>query len=454
MIAFDTTTLYQVANPGEKMKSIWRLLTYFVYFLARLYLFPLHFLSGFSKRRLDLWVFGSWGGYRFADNSAAFFKYCHSALGDRVRLIWISRDPDIVREMREQGYEAYWLWSLNGLAACLRAKFYLFDSFSKDINFWPSRGAIKVNLWSGVPLKTFERDIDNPRSRYFRLFHGMLPERIFLGMMMPWHLDRPDMVIATSEDTKEITRVAFDIPAESVVVTGFPRNDILFSRSQDIENRHNDWPASFSAAVDSGRHIFMYLPTYRDSGKQFLDIDWVAVDRLMTDLDAMFFFKFHPDDKGAFDGELRNVAELPQQIDIYDMLGYTNTLISDYSSIIFDYMLLDRPIIYYVPDLEEFAASSRSLYFRPEEIAAGPMCSTPEELMSALSSVAQGRKTRDEDRNRWEETRRRFNTHFDGDSNWRTLQAIESKFFGGDIRAKLEVRARSTARNPDKRPLG
>lgn len=434
MIAFKITTAKYVAGPVKSMNSVWRLITYFVYFMARFYLFPLYFLAGFFKRRPDLWVFGSWGGYRFADNSAAFFEYCHLACGDRIRLVWISRDVDIIRDLRERGYEAHRPWSPGGLLTCLRAKFYLFDSFSKDINFWPSRGAVKVNLWSGVPLKTFERDIDNPRSRYFRLFHGMLPERIFLGMMMPWHVDRPDMVIATSEETKEITRVAFDVPAESVVVTGFPRNDILFARSPDIVNTHKDWPTSFSAAVDSGRYIFMYLPTYRDSGKEFMSIDWAALDMLMTDLDAIFFVKFHPDDKGAFGGELQNVVELPKHIDIYDMLGYTHTLISDYSSILFDYMLLDQPIIYYVPDLEEFVASSRSLYFHPEEIVAGPMCATPQELMAALASVAKGRKTRDEDRSRWEETRRRFNTHVDGESSRRTLQVIESRFLAGDTR--------------------
>jgi CDP-glycerol glycerophosphotransferase (TagB/SpsB family) len=422
-----------VARRGDKMNLAKRLILYLGYLLARFYLFPLHFLSGLSTRRPDLWVFGSWGGYRFADNAAAFFEYCHSVLSARVRVVWISRDTDIIRDLRERGYEAYWLWSPGGLAACLRAKLYLFDSFLKDINYWTSRGAVKVNLWSGVPLKTFERDIDNPKSRYFRLFHGSLPERFLLGVMMPWHLDRPDLVIATSAETKEITRRAFDLPAESVVVTGFPRNDILFSP----DTKH-DWPESFSAAVDNNHYIFMYLPTYRDSGKPFLDLDWEELDKLMAHLGAIFFFKFHPDDKGAYEGALQNVVELPQQTDIYNMLGNTDALISDYSSIIFDYMLLDRPIIYYVPDLKEFVASSRSLYFQPTEIAAGPMCTTPQELLTALADVAQDHKITEADRSRWENTRRRFNAHVDGTSSYRTLRAIDSRFYSGGLRVELE----------------
>lgn len=414
------------------MIRAWRLMTYFAFLLARLYLFPLYFLSGFIARRPDIWVFGSWGGYRYADNAAAFFEYCHATIGKQVRLVWISRDRGIISDLRDRGYEAHWLWSPGGLAACLRARLYIFDSFLKDINFWPSRGAVAVNLWSGVPLKTFERDIDNPQSRYYRLFHGSLPERSFLSMMMPWHVKRPDLIIATSEVTREITRAAFDVPATSVVTTGFPRNDILFSRAQGATDTREDWPDSFVSAVEAGRFIFMYLPTYRDSGKPFLNIEWPALDTLMADLGASFFFKFHPDDKGGFDGHLENVIELPQKIDIYSLLGATDALISDYSSITFDYMLLDRPIIYYVPDLDEFISSSRSLYFHPADVAAGPMCSDPEALLATLADTARKLEPENEDLQRWEEARRRFNTYFDGDSCQRTLELIKQRFLSGD----------------------
>jgi len=133
---------------------------------ARLVLFPIYYLSGLVPRRDDLWVFGSWGGHRFADNAAAFFLFCASRLGDAIQLVWISRRPSIVSQLRSQGYKAHWLWSPLGVFYCLRAGVFVFDCFAKDINFWLSRNAKKVNLWSGVPLKTFERDIDVPGSRY------------------------------------------------------------------------------------------------------------------------------------------------------------------------------------------------------------------------------------------------------------------------------------------------
>lgn len=404
-----------------------RFVSYFVFFIARFFLFPLYFLSGFMPRRPDLWVFGSWGGYRFADNSASFYLYCQRELTKGVRPVWISRKTAIVSSLREDGYEAHWIWSPRGVWCCLRARLYIFDSFSKDINFWTSRRAIKVNLWSGVPLKAFERDIDNPRSRYYRLFHGSLPERWFLAMMMPWHVDRPDLIIATSPETGHITQRAFDLPEESVVVTGFPRNDVLFQNEGAASPTRLKWPETFKNAVSSKRQIFMYLPTYRDSGNPYFNLDWAELDQLMQSLSATFFYKFHPDDKSTFRGRGSNIMELPMETDIYSMMPYTDALISDYSSIIFDYMLLERPIIYYAPDMEEFTASSRSLIYDPIDIAVGPVCSTAGELMQALADIANKANGSPDEQARWAAIRKRFNTYVDGASSRRTAEAIYSK---------------------------
>jgi CDP-glycerol glycerophosphotransferase (TagB/SpsB family) len=409
------------------MHKVRRYILYFIYLIARLILFPLYFVSGLVRRKDDTWVFGSWGGYRFADNSAAFFLYCQTHFARDVRLVWISRDNDIVTQLREMGYEAHKVWSIAGMLACFRAKLYIFDSFSKDINFWTSRGATKINLWSGVPLKAFERDIQNRDSRYYRLFHGSLPERCFLSIMMPWHVVRPDVIIATSRETAAITERAFDLPTEAVFVTGFPRNDVLFVSGTEAEKARQDWPALFRGAVDSGRHIFMYLPTYRDSGRPFFDVDWSRLDGLMEKLGATFFFKFHPDDTNNFRGSGSNVVELPLGTDIYSMMAYTDTLISDYSSIIFDYMLLDRPVIYYTPDLKEFTSSSRSLIFDPAEIAVGSVCANEDELLQALEDVANNVEVPAELQNQWSSMRKRFNAYVDGESSRRTAEVISNQ---------------------------
>lgn len=383
--------------------------------------FALYAISGLIPRRDDLWVFGSWGGHRFADNAAAFFLFCNEQLDSNIETVWISRSRDIVRTLRDQGLTAHWIWSLRGVAATTRAGVHLFDCFSKDINHWLSNGAKLVNLWSGVPLKTFERDIDNPDNRYHQLFHGSWPVRTVLGIAMPWHLKRPDLIIATSEETAEITKRAFDLPASAVAVTGFPRNDAVVD-ARDAASV--SLPAAFSRAVDSGRPVFLYLPTFRDSGRPFIDVDWDQVAALMERLDAWFFLKLHPVDAGEFELNSERVAQLPRDVDVYELLPHTSALISDYSSIIFDYMLLDRPIIYYVPDLDEFVTSSRSLNFDPEEIAVGPVCRTPEELLEAVQQVATGATDSGISGDARRRVVRRLHTYADADSSRRVLEAM------------------------------
>lgn len=392
--------------------------------VARPAQFVLYLLSGLVPRRKSLWVFGSWGGHRFADNAAAFFQYCHQVDVDAVDLVWISRRRDIVDDLRRLGYEAYRVWSVRGVLRCLRAGVFVFDCFAKDINFWLSRNAITVNLWSGVPLKAFERDIDNPASRYHRLFHGVAPVRLAYGAMMPWHLVRPHLIIATSEETAAITRRAFDVPESAVVVTGFPRNDLLLSAEGHRQAR-SKCPPDVLAAADAGTTVFFYLPTFRDSAKPYLNIDWDRLEALMEEVDGVFLIKFHPMDSTSFDQGSPRVVQLPQDIDVYHVLPFTSALISDYSSVIFDYMLLDRPIIYYMPDLGEFRASSRKLLFDPGDIAVGPCLSTPEDLLGALAEIATDR-AQSHGGARRDTAMARLHAFDDDQSGARVLKAIRS----------------------------
>jgi len=405
---------------------------YLFLFLGRFVLFPLYFLSGFFPRNTDYWVFGSWGGYRFADNAAAFFLHCQKTIGDQVKLVWVTKDRCIAKQLQEGGYAAYWIWSPGGVIACLRAKFHFFDGFIKDTNFWLSRGATRINLWSGVPLKVFERDIDTPDNRYYRLFHGSLVERWLYGMMMPWHVVKPDLIIATSAETANITQRAFALSPECVSVTGFPRNDVMMDGAKSVIAINASLPRTFVDAVATGGTVFLYLPTYRDSGKEYMDIDWEQLDACMGRIGAKLFVKTHPDDRTEIVVQCDNIVQLPQATDIYDFLPHISALISDYSSIVFDFMLLNRPIIYYTPDLEEFLGSSRSLLFQPSELAVGPMCSTFEELMKSLEDEAIW--STESYAVRREEILPRLHAHIDARSSERVLETIDQHFFGGRLR--------------------
>lgn len=384
--------------------------------LARVYLLPLYALSGLMPRSPDLWVFGSWGGQRYADNAAAFFEHCERQNDGKRSHVWISHRLDIARELRALGHRAYWWWSPAGAWCCLRASLHLFDCFPKDTNFWLSRGARLVNLWSGVPLKRFERDIDQPGNRYYRLFHGRPWERLLLGLLMPWHVQRPDLVIASSPETRGITARAFDIPQDRVAVTGLPRNDRLFAEDSDEQ-----LPASFSEALAAGRRIVLYLPTFRDSGKPAVSDEWLRLGPRLQAMNASLFIKLHPVDDTPPPRLGEQIHGLPRDLDVYRLLPKVDLLISDYSSIIWDFLLLDRPLLLYVPDKAEFIATSRGLNFDPDELAPGPVC---HDFSSLEAALADSLEHSDRFAGRRREVRSRLHSHVDASSCERVLASI------------------------------
>ena len=109
-----------------------------------------------SKR---IWAFGSWYGQRFADNPKYFFLHCASREREAVHAVWLSMNATVVRRIRALGFPAYHRLSPSGLWYALRAGVYIFDCRVMDVSSVASSGALKVNLWHGVPLKMIERDI-------------------------------------------------------------------------------------------------------------------------------------------------------------------------------------------------------------------------------------------------------------------------------------------------------
>ena len=410
-----------------QIMKIFRYFGYLGLFAGRFILFPVYWLCGFLPRSDKLWVFGSWGGYRFADNGAAFYLYCCEQLGSEFDLVWITRKRSIVERIRSHGHSAHLAWSPRGILACVRAGFHIYDCYPKDINFWLSRGSKRISLWSGVPLKVIQRDHDNPANRHYRLFHGYPPEKFLLGMMMPWHVVRPDTIVAPSEETARITGRAFDVPSDHVALTGYPRNDSLFDLRRSVSALNQPLPQSFIEAGRDGRKRFLYLPTFRDSGKDYMKMDWERLEALMENENATFFFKTHPQDRLDQGVSSPHVRELPQEIDIYDILREVDVLISDYSSVIFDFMMLDRPIIYYTPDLREFIEGSRSFNFHPRDVAVGPICETFDELIDELEKALQGRL--EDFSNKRKEVFPRLNKFQDGHSSARVLSHIENRYF-------------------------
>ncbi len=359
-----------------------------VKYWSQLLVLPIYWLSYLSPRNKKIWLFGSTLGKRFSDNPRYLFLYCSQHKDELdIRPIWMSHDKEIVKHLSEAGYEAYYYHSLKGIWYALIGKVYLYDHYSKDINFAQSGGAVKVDMWHGIPLKKIQADNSMDKFRH--------PQNLWeKWKCMPRNISSEkstDHILATSEFLKPLFESAFRNP-NNVFVCGYPRNDYLIS--DEIKNvllpneqKELDSVREFLNKYKDGKVVY-YMPTYRDSQGQFfeiMDLEKFAVN--LSKEHILFCIKQHPFSKHKEEFaaiQYENILMLDSDSDPYVVLKLSDVLVTDYSSIYFDFLLVDKPIIFFDYDREDYEKSSRELYWEYEKMTPGEKVETMEGLIEAI----------------------------------------------------------------------
>lgn len=356
-------------------------------------LIPIYILSHFFPRNKNIWVFGSSFGRRFADNPKYFFLYMQKITSQGtskdVRVIWISRSDTVIRQLVDKGFEAYHIQSFRGIFYALRAGVYIFDTYLKDISFWLSGGALKLNLWHGIPLKKIALDnkfdqVRNPKNKLYKVyyyFRRLQDER-------PYHY-----TIATSDVVADKFSSAFGITRKNIFITGYPRNDILLENEVEVtlSSEESGFYDRLKILKDHHQKIAIYMPTFRASEIDFWDvINLNELNQRLAGLNVVLVTKLHPMSKlheqfNAID--YSNILNMPADFDPYPFLRLTDALITDYSSVYFDYLLLDRPIVFFPYDLEKYMSESRELYYDYNDVTPGPKAMNVEDLLLGLSNL-------------------------------------------------------------------
>lgn len=225
-----------------------------------------------------------------------------------------------------------------------------------------------------------------------------------------------DMFLSQNSDTTPIIRRAYDFP-EGVVESGYPRNDELFdpdpSRVAEIRAL---------LGIPEGNTAIMYAPTWREIGQEVELLDVVA---LADELGPGYTFLQRGHVRTLDLGEVLrhdNVIDVSTYPQINDLYLAADVLITDYSSMMFDYSVTRRPMIFFTPDLEEYTDPKvRGVYFDLEEISAGPVVRTPAEVVDLLASIESWSPTY---RERYDAWTARFNHADDGRASERAVDAL------------------------------
>lgn len=357
-----------------------------------------YFLSLVIPKNPKIWIFGGWYGERFADNSRYFYQYI-SMNKERFELdkvIWVTRNDKIIQELKNQGYEVYNIWSLKSIWYHLRSSVFINDQSLNDLNSFFLHRGILLSLWHGFPLKRIGVFM-HPQKKYLNLYLKAVQiiENIVPGLRLRYR-GKNSYFIAQSEFASEIFSKAFNIPMERIIIAGYPRDDVLSEEIIKDYYLNSELPTIniIKNLKQIGKKIILYLPTYRDNSPTFFfgtnNLDEILELRsflLRNNFVLITKFHFATNKTNSILEDGSQFIKLNPDTDIYPILILTDILITDYSSIAFDFLYLDRPIIYYPYDLEYYNNEDRGLLFEYEEYTPGPKIFNLTDLMMILKEI-------------------------------------------------------------------
>ncbi|MBP2376721.1 CDP-glycerol glycerophosphotransferase (TagB/SpsB family) [Microbacterium phyllosphaerae] len=177
---------------------------------------------------------------------------------------------------------------------------------------------------------------------------------------------------------------AFGIARERVHAWGMPRSDVFFDDDARTEIRTR---VRERFGIRDDQRFVVYAPTFRGNGqlsaKAAPVADWAAIAQTLGD-DWRVGVRQHPFVRTT--GLAAGIIDASAEADMNDLLMATDVLITDYSSAIFEYALLRRPIVFFVPDLEDYT-EARSFYRPFSDYAVGPVVSDAGELAAAIADA-------------------------------------------------------------------
>ncbi|OCA84650.1 bifunctional glycosyltransferase/CDP-glycerol:glycerophosphate glycerophosphotransferase [Bacillus sp. FJAT-27986] len=192
-------------------------------------------------------------------------------------------------------------------------------------------------------------------------------------------------VAVTSKEIVPHYAEAFNIPEENVYPVGLPRTDVFFD-TEGIEYIKQKYEAVYPALRN--KKIITYAPTFRGGpGKRAsfnIQLDLKKMAEELSD-EYVLVLKLHPSVTKGIDipKEAEDFVLNLSKNDINNVLSITDILISDYSSVIFEYALLERPMIFFAYDLEDYL-EDRGFYYEYKEFIPGPLAEKTEQVISLI----------------------------------------------------------------------
>lgn len=345
--------------------------------------FPLYVITFLVPKKKNMIVFGSSKGYHFSDNSKYMYLYMKELERKNSRdleFYWLTKSKILSNEYIDDERFIY-MYSFKGIYTLLRAKIAVLTHSLEDLCPVLMGGKKIVQLWHGTPLKKIGHDADSwsegskVKIRLKKILNYLLP---YLNYM------KCDYLVVSSNKVVSTFVSAFKIPEEKIIVLGQPRNDTfdsLCTQSNELLRK-----------VQGYKKVIAWLPTHRGYSKYTIvdlmknyKFDEKKINQFLTENNYLLVIKPHFVEKGKLGEYLKGSSNILiyDEADPYPLLTKVDILITDYSSIFFDYMLTNNQIIFTPFDYQSYKEYT-GLYYEYSEIASGPICYDWEQVFSSL----------------------------------------------------------------------
>ena len=302
---------------------------------------------------------------KYNDSPRAIYEYMitHDEFKN-FRFVWALEDPDSVdlpgpATKVKSDTVAYF-------KATLQAKYWITCVNIERGLHYKKRNCVYLNTWHATPVKTMGNSAAGRKDYDF---------------------SHVDYFCVAGEYEKEIYKKDLNIREESVLKTGLPRNDELYRITEkeilSIKQRLN---------IPLDKKVILYAPTWRDSkdgGKTYAmkpPIDVAYWEKELSD-DYVLLFRTHQYTNTLlgieFNDFSRDFCSYPV---VNDLIKVADIMISDYSAIIFDYSITERPLLCFGYDYDRFA-EDRGFYVNIEEVLPMGVQRTQEELINVLKTL-------------------------------------------------------------------
>ncbi|MEH7075102.1 bifunctional glycosyltransferase/CDP-glycerol:glycerophosphate glycerophosphotransferase [Neobacillus drentensis] len=353
-------------------------------------------------------IFESFLGKNYSDSPRNIYEYIIENKMD-YQCIWVFNDknrkiPGNAKIVKRFSLAYYYYFAVSK---------YWINNMRQPLHLVKREGNVFLETWHGTPLKklVFDmKDVYSANPRY---------KRDFYMQSRAW-----DYLLSPNRYSSEIFRSAFKFDNE-MLEYGYPRNDILYSpQKEEIITR-----VKRNIGIPDNKKVVLYAPTWRDDDyyepgkyKFQLQLDLHKMKEILGEdyVVALRMHYFIADDINVegLDGFAFNLSKYD---DIAELYLISDILITDYSSVFFDYANLERPILFFTYDLDKYRDQLRGFYLDFENEGPGPLLRTSDEVINAIAKIDEVKK---EYATKYDAFYERFCSWHDGKSTEKVVRKV------------------------------